>query len=162
LWGIGGLGLLGYWRRRDLRRAYNPLSVRPRIERLEDRCLLTTVTNLTDHDLGSLRDAIAITPSGRVVDFQPGLNGTITLVTCEVVISKKLLILGAGSGVMTIRGNHAFRIFNVATSFKVNISGLTIADGMATNSDGGGISNSGNLTIGNSVLSNNSATGSFP
>jgi hypothetical protein len=34
------------------------------LETLEERCLLSTVTNLSDHDPGSLRDAIAITPSG--------------------------------------------------------------------------------------------------
>src|SRR5262249_17887934 len=130
--------------------------------RLESRCVPTTVTNLNDSGMGSLRGAIIDTPSGGTVDFQAGLTGTITLMTGELAISKNLIILVPGSGVMTISGNHASRVFNVAASFNVKISGLTIADGMATNSAGGGISNSGNLAISNSVLSNNRATGFFP
>jgi hypothetical protein len=38
------------------------------LELLEDRCLLSTVTILTDYDPGSLRDAIATTPNGRGVE----------------------------------------------------------------------------------------------
>jgi hypothetical protein len=107
------------------------------LETLEDRCLLTTVTNLTDHDLGSLRDAIAITPSGGVVDFQPGLTGTIILITGELVIAKDLTISGPGASVITVSGNHASRVFNIAATFTVGMSGLTVADGAADN--GGGI-----------------------
>jgi hypothetical protein len=162
LWGIGGLGLFGYWGRRNLRRGYNPLSVRPRIERLEDRCLLTTVTNLTDHDPGSLRDAIATTPSGGTVDFQAGLSGTILLSTAELMIAKDLAITGPGADMITVSGNDVFRAINISAPFTVMLSGLTIRHGRATNSNGGGILNNGTLTITNFVLSNNSATGSFP
>ncbi len=52
---------------------------RPRVESLEDRTVLTTVTNLDDAGAGSLRDAIAITAAGDTVDFADGLTGTITL-----------------------------------------------------------------------------------
>jgi hypothetical protein len=48
------------------------------LELLETRRLPSTVTNLSDHDPGSLRDAIASTPAGGTVDFQRGLTGTIT------------------------------------------------------------------------------------
>ncbi len=34
------------------------------------------MTNLNDAGSGSLRDAIASTPTGGTVDFQPGLTGT--------------------------------------------------------------------------------------
>jgi hypothetical protein len=133
---------------------------RPRVEGLENRCLLTTVTNLTDHDPGSLRDAIAITSSGGVVDFQPGLTGTITLITGELAISKDLTITGPGATVITVSGNHAFRIFNIAPTFTVTISGLTIADGTPRNDGGGGILSAGTVTITGCAFRGN-ATG-FP
>jgi hypothetical protein len=74
---------------------------RPRVEVLEGRCLPSTVTNLNDAGLGSLRDAIAITPSGGTVDFQAGLTGTILLTTGELAITKNLTIAGPGAAVLT-------------------------------------------------------------
>src|SRR5262249_46453910 len=69
---------------------------RPRLEALEDRCLPSTVMNLADSGPGSLRDAIAGTPAGGTVDFQPGLSGTIALSTAELLIDKDLTIAGPG------------------------------------------------------------------
>jgi hypothetical protein len=80
---------------------------------LESRCLPSTVTNLTDHDPGSLRDAIATTPDGGAVDFQAGLNGNITLTTGELAIGKDLTIEGPGTNVITVSGNHGSRVFNI-------------------------------------------------
>src|SRR5262249_21152998 len=60
------------------------------LEALEDRCVPSTVTNLSDHDPGSLRDALATTPAGGTVNFQPGLTGAITLTTGELAITKNL------------------------------------------------------------------------
>jgi hypothetical protein len=118
--------------------------------------------NLTDHDPGSLRDAIAITPSGGTVDFQAGLTGAIVLTTGELMIAKNLTISGPGASVITVSGNHASRVFNIAASFTVAISGLTIADGAVTNANGGGIFNAGTLTVTDSIFSDNSTSGIFP
>jgi hypothetical protein len=157
LWGIGGLGLLGYWRRRKIRGRDPRMLFRPRVEGLEDRCLLSTVTNLTDHDPGSLRDAIATTPPGGTVDFEPGLSGTIVLTTGELAIAKDLTIAGPGAGVITVNANFASRVFNIQATFTVAISGLTIANGSVTSARGGGIYNAGRLTVTDSTLSGNSA-----
>ena len=82
---------------------------RPQLERLEDRTVPSTVTNLLDSGPGSLRDAIASTPAGGVVDFQPGLTGTITLTTGELTIGNDLTVNGPGAGVLTVSGNQASR-----------------------------------------------------
>jgi hypothetical protein len=127
------------------------------LELLETRCLPSTVTSLSDSGPGSLRDAIATTPGGGTVDFQTGLSGTITLTTGELAISKNLAIEGPGADVITVSGNKASRVFNLA-NFTVAISGLTIADGQSPNGrNGGGIYNAGTLTITASTFSGNPA-----
>jgi parallel beta-helix repeat protein len=125
---------------------------------LEGRCLPSTVTNLNDAGAGSLRQAILDTPAGGTVDFQPGLSGTITLTSGELLIDKDLTISGPGADVLTVSGNNASRVFEVATSTTVNISGLTIANGFlgVDLAEGAGILNSGTLTITSSVLTGNS------
>src|SRR6516162_1585480 len=120
-------------------------SVRLWLEVLEGRCLPSTVTNLDNAGPGSLRQAILDTPAGGTVDFQPGLTGIITLTTGELALSKNLTITGPGANVITVSGNHASRVFDIAATFTVATSGLTIADGrgMASGyaSEGGGIFN---------------------
>jgi hypothetical protein len=115
------------------------------------------VTNLSDHDPGSLRDAIATTPAGGTVDFQPGLSGTITLTTGELAISEDLTISGPGASVLTVSGNHASRVFDITAPVTVAISGLRIADGSVPDATGGGIYNNGTLTVTSCTVSGNSA-----
>ena len=143
-------------RNRQNRPARRLARYRPRLEVLEGRCLPSTVTNLNDAGADSLRDAIASTPSGGTVDFQTGLTGTIVLTTGELAITKDLTIAGPGVGVITVSGNHADRVFDIGAAFSVGISGMTIANGRATTASGGGIYNSGTLTITSSTLSGNS------
>jgi hypothetical protein len=123
---------------------------------LETRCVPSTVTNLLDAGPGSLRQAILDTPAGGTVDFQPGLTGTIVLTTGELAINRDLTIAGPGATVITVSGNHASRVFDIAAS-TVALSGLTVADGSAIGTLGGGILNAGTLTVTNSILSGNSA-----
>jgi hypothetical protein len=113
--------------------------------------------NLDDSGPGSLRDAIAGTPAGGTVDFQSGLTGTIPLTSGELAISKDLTIAGPGASVITVSGNQASRVFDIAAAVNASISGLTIADGFAS-SFGGGILNAGTLTLTASTLSGNSVS----
>jgi hypothetical protein len=132
------------------------------LESLEGRWVRSTVLNLNDAGAGSLRQAILDTPPGGTVDFQPGLSGTITLTSGELLINKDLTIAGPGADVLTVSGNHASRVFDIDATFTVPISGLTITQGVARSLSspvGGGILNAGILTLSRCTLSGSFALG---
>ena len=136
----------------------NRRRTRLHLEGLEGRCVPSTVTTLDDAGAGSLRQALLDTPAGGTVDFQPGLSGTITLTSGELAINKDLTVAGPGPDVITVSGNHASRVFDIAAHVTVALSGLTIADGFTLDSFGAGIQNSGTLTVTGSTLSGNAAS----
>src|SRR5262249_29656653 len=119
-------------------------AVRLILERLEGRCLPSTVTNLNDSGPGSLRDAIAATPSGGTVDFQADLTGTIALTTGHLEVIKDLSIVGSSPDKIVVSGSNTSRVFFTAAT--VHIIGIKIVNGRSTTS-GGGIYNSGVLSV---------------
>src|SRR5262249_39324637 len=127
------------------------------LEVLEGRCVPSTVTTLDDAGAGSLRQALLDTPAGGTVDFQPGLTGTIPLTSRELAVNKDLTVAGPGPDVITVSGNHASRVFDIAARITVALSGLTIADGFSLDSFGGGIQNNGTLTVTGSTFTGNRA-----
>ena len=138
---------------------------RPTLEALEDRWVPSTLTvlNNLDSGAGSLRAEIAAAHNSDTIVFASRLNGqTITLTSGEVLISHNVTIAGPGAGQLTVSGNNASRVFEVAKSTKsVTLSGLTISKGSANSSTtfkGGGIYNAGTLTVSNSTLSYNTAS----
>jgi hypothetical protein len=137
---------------------------RPRLEGLEDRAVLSTLTVANDFDsgAGSLRDTIAAAGSGDTIVFDPSLNGrTITLTSGELALTKSLDIEGPGAGQLAVSGNHAGRVFNISGGVTITIAGLRISDGMVVGGAGGGaILNTGStLTLSHDVLSNNEVLG---
>src|SRR6516225_6276070 len=138
---------------------YDKRRIRLLLEVLEDRWLPSTVMNLNDSGFGSLRQAILDTPAGGTVDFQPGLTGTITLTSDQLVVNNNLTIAGPGASLITVSGGDILRVFSIASNSlaTVTISGLTISHGHGTS--GGGILNGvGTLTVTDSVVSNNHAS----
>jgi predicted outer membrane repeat protein len=95
--------------------------------------------------------------NNSVIQFAPNVTGTITttLQSSGMNVVSPMTIKGPGARLLTISGASAGRIFNVASEGVV-ISGLTIADGHL-DGNGGGILNSGNLTMRDCTLSNNKA-----
>ena len=136
-----------------------PATSRPGLETLEGRWAPATVTTLADAGPGSLRDALASTPAGGTVDFQPGLSGTITLTSANLTIDHDLTIAGPGANILAVSGNHvewqSGGVFSVATGVRAIIDGLTISNGVAN--AGGGVFNQGTLTISNCTITGNSA-----
>src|SRR5262245_49475967 len=151
---------------RTLRQA--PARSRPRLylEALEDRLAPATFTvlNLNDAGPGSLRQAVLDANSTAVPDlinFQSGLNGTITLTSGQLLVSQDLTINGPGANLLTVSGNHASRVFELSAGGTHNFtfSGLTIANG--SSDFGGGMDfgfTSGTLTVQSCVFSGNNAS----
>src|SRR5262245_64683427 len=82
----------------------------PRLDVLEDRTLPSTFTvlNLADSGPGSLRAAVLVantSPGADVIDFAPGLTGTIALTSGQLNITDALTIDGSGARVLAVSGN---------------------------------------------------------
>jgi hypothetical protein len=147
-------------------RWYRHRSASFRLERLEERSLLSTiwtVSNGLDSGGGSLRQAIADAAQGDTITFDKNVH-RITLTTGELDIAKNLDIEGPGANKLTISGNDSSRVFDVLSG-SVTMAGLTITDGLADgnaptiHSVGGGILNQGDLTLKDVVVSHNVAVG---
>ena len=118
------------------------------------RAATVTVTNTNDSGAGSLRQVIADAAPGDTIVFAAGVTGAITLTSGELSINKDLTIIGPGASSLAISGNNASRVLRVYNT--ASIYGVTIRNGNAA--DGGGISNSGTLTLNSVVVTSNTAT----
>jgi hypothetical protein len=122
-----------------------------------------TVANLNDAGAGSLRQAILdanASPVADTISFAPATNGgTIVLASAlpDLANSGALTIAGNGAANTTVSGNNSVRVFSVASGAVVSISGITITGGNPAGGSGGGISNSGTLTIISSRVDGNRA-----
>jgi predicted outer membrane repeat protein len=117
-----------------------------------------TVTNNLDSGRGSLRYEIGKAHSGDTIVFAPSLDGqTITLTSGELdITTKSLTIKGRGANQLTVSGSHTSRVFEVAGTSTVTLSGLTISNGYSV--EGGAILDAGTLTVTDCTVSGNYAT----
>jgi hypothetical protein len=146
---------------------------RPRLQALEDRWLLSTLTVLNNHDSGpgSLRAEIAAAKSGDTIVFDHSLNGQIIrLKSGELAITQSLTIDGPGAAKLTISGNRASRVFDISgSSTNVVIQDLTIANGLVSDTTvtgplgaaalgGGLLDNQATVELSHVTVANNEAT----
>ena len=163
--GIGGTKTLGAGL---TRRRITPWIV----ESLESRAMLSTiaVSSTGDTGPGTLRAAIEqanLDAAQDTITFAPSVTGTITLSNALPDLSTNIVISGPGSSVLTVARSSAagtdFRIFNVPIGAVVTISGLTITGGFVSdegsdgNASGGGIENSGTLSMTDVTIRGNTA-----
>jgi hypothetical protein len=93
------------------------------------------------------------------ITFAPAVAGTITLGGTELLITDSVTIQGPGADVLAISGNNTSRIFRLNNGPTINwtVSGLTIANGNPGFASGAGIfdQNNGFLTINACTIRNN-------
>jgi CSLREA domain-containing protein len=96
-------------------------------------------------------------PSGFYTLTIGGVNED-AAATGDLDITDNLIINGAGEEVTVIDGNALDRVLSVNNASQVAISMVTIRNGNISDEYGGGIYNSGVLTLTNSAVSNNLAS----
>ena len=129
---------------------------------LPSEAATTVVTNAADAGTGTLRQLIANAASGDTITFATNLSGaTILLTSGELLLSNSLTIdASALPGGVRINGHRTSRIFNVANSTTNVLTALTLTNGAGLGGVGGGIYNSGTLTVNQCTLTGNYATNS--
>src|SRR5262249_45346632 len=100
----------------------------PDIEALGERIVLSTfhVTTLADAGPGSLRAAVAganAHAGADIIDFQPGLTGTIALTSGQLDLTDAVKITGPGAAKLTVSGSNLSRVFQVEAGKAVSLSG---------------------------------------
>ncbi len=113
------------------------------------------VLNTNDSGSGSLRQLIATSPSGSVIDFAPSLSGqTIRLTSGELHLSNSVSITAAGlSAGLVISGNNSSRILTVTnTSASISLSNLTLVQGNGVSAITASISGQGSAILNQGLM----------
>jgi hypothetical protein len=120
-----------------------------------------TITSLADAGPGSLRDALDVIAADGTITFDPSLaGGTIMLTSGQLGVGRSVTIDGSGAPNLTVSGNNASRVFQVAAGIDVTMNDFTVSDGAGA-PQGGGILNFGTLDLTRVTVTNNieSSTG---
>lgn len=120
------------------------------------QCTLRAAVQQSNHTMGN-----------DTINLAPGLSGTIDLTQGQISISNEpdsLTINGPkpkpGARILTVSANNASRVFRIADDATAVINRLSIINGNAGSSNGGGIFSEGDsLTLTNSTVSGSSAAG---
>ncbi len=120
------------------------------------------VTNLDDSGPGSLREALSLIADGGAITFDPGLaGGTINLTSGQLAISSGVTIDASAVAPLTISAGGASRVLQVGAGVVVDINDVVIRDGSAA-PQGGGILNSGTLSLDRVVVRDNTENSPGP
>jgi hypothetical protein len=116
------------------------------------------VTNTNDNGAGSLRAAMtnANVAGGSIIDVET--TGTISLASSLAPISSDVSILGLGANELSVNGQGLYQALQTDSGVTASISGLTITDS-SNASGGGGVQNSGTLTLTNCAFTDDSTSG---
>jgi hypothetical protein len=109
------------------------------------------VTNCHGSGPGSLPDVIDDADPGATVVFSVSCPSNTPLIVDEPVdLTQDITISGPGSNAMVLSSDAQSGVFEVAPGVTATITGILVEGG--DNYDGGGIENSGNLTLSDSTL----------
>jgi predicted outer membrane repeat protein len=138
-------------------------------EVLRSSLIVNTLSDLGLQPTGtvSLREAIASALSTRgsnTITFAAGLTGAIDLASPLPALDGNITVDGPGASLLTINGQSHGSVFTIDAGATAEIEGLTMTGGTGTTQyltgvSGGGVLNLGTLTITNSVITGNSASG---
>ena len=115
-------------------------------------------TNVSTNSQGAFIPDVISVPAGTYTLTLSGANENLAA-TGDLDITDNVEIDGAGSNSTIIDGNNADRIFHIMSGVTdAIISGVAIQHGKVTNSNGGGIENSGVLSLSNCTVVSNVVT----
>jgi hypothetical protein len=115
-----------------------------------------TVTNCHASGPGSLPDVVGSAAPGDTVVFSVSCPPDAPLTVDQPLdLTQDITISGPGPKAMVVSADAKSAVFEVAAGVTASISGMVVEDG-AGNYDGGGIVNSGTLTLSDSTVQGNS------
>lgn len=113
-----------------------------------------TVTDCSgESGSGQIGSVLASASAGDTINFS--CSGTIPITSTLVIGTNNLTLDGSGQSV-TLDGGSSTQVLSVQSGITFTLNALTIAHGVS--SFGGGLSNSGTMTISNSTFSGNTST----
>lgn len=130
----------------------------------DDTCSLRAAIMQANHLSGPGTTHIRL-PAGTYTLTRPATgangedNGDLNLTT-SIAAGQVISIEGASAATSFIDANQIDRVISIDTNRIVNISDVTIRRGYLPTGNGGGIKLSGSLTMRDSIVADNSATGS--
>ena len=120
---------------------------------------LNSSYNGTSGPKATIKNAIATLNTDGTIFIA---NGVYTGVNnTGIAINKNMHIIGESQKSTIINAKYLGRIFTITNGVTVTLQNLTLLNGTINSGTGGAIFNSGTLTINNSTLYNNTATGSY-
>ncbi len=144
-----------------------PIRIRPRLEALEDRTLLSGDLFTTGDLIAAIQNAntsgsattLYLASNNAIFDFTSAYNSTPNALP---IITGNITIVGNGQTIERT-GGPAFRLFDVASGGSLTLENMTLTGGLAQGSgsaaDGGAIYNSGNLALSGVAVKSNKAVG---
>jgi len=111
---------------------------------------------MSDCDYSSIQEAINAANDGDTINLSSETY------TETIIINKSITLLGKGSQDTILQAPEGqwkvtTRVISITSEVSVTIQGLTIRNGYASSENGGGIYNTGVLTLSESIVKNNTA-----